>query len=163
MQRSYSEIKTWETENARLFPDLMKLIDEGHTITIPLRGISMRPFLEDRRDTALLKKLENVKVGDPVLAEILPGKWVLHRIISLKDNDVILLGDGNLTPEFCQQADLRAEVVGFYRKKRSNIDSISGYKWRIYSWFWMHLLPVKITRRIVLALYRRWVRVFGAI
>ena len=51
--------------NAILLPEIVKLMDEGHTVTIRLRGFSMRPFLEDNRDKALLTKAINPKVGDP--------------------------------------------------------------------------------------------------
>ena len=53
-------------------------LGEGHTVTLPLRGRSMRPFLEDGRDKALLEAVkETPKVGDTVLAEIHPGHFVL--------------------------------------------------------------------------------------
>ena len=49
--------------NAILIPEIIRLLDEGHTVTLRLRGYSMRPFLEDDRDVALLVKAETVKVG----------------------------------------------------------------------------------------------------
>ena len=72
--------------NAVLLPEVIALLDEGHTVTLPLRGYSMRPFLEDGRDKALLQKPQSINVGDPVLAEIAPGHYVLHRIIGMKVN-----------------------------------------------------------------------------
>lgn len=58
--------------NAVILPEIVKLMDEGHTITLRLRGFSMRPFLEDNRDKALMTKATHPRVGDPVLAEIAP-------------------------------------------------------------------------------------------
>lgn len=37
-------------------PEIIRLLDEGRSVIIRLKGFSMRPFLEDRRDKALLKK-----------------------------------------------------------------------------------------------------------
>lgn len=51
--------------NAILIPEIIRLLDEGHTVTLRLRGYSMRPFLEDDRDVALLVKAGTVKVGPP--------------------------------------------------------------------------------------------------
>ena len=70
--------------NAILIPEIIRLLDEGHTVTLRLRGYSMRPFLEDDRDVALLVKAETVKVGDPVLAEISPRHYVFHRIVAIE-------------------------------------------------------------------------------
>ena len=48
---SKSNIKTVEKQfaNADFIPEIIKLLDEGHTVTLLLRGYSMRPFLEDTR------------------------------------------------------------------------------------------------------------------
>ena len=46
--------------NAEFLPEVVKLMDEGHTITLRLKGFSMRPFLEDNRDKALIAKAENI-------------------------------------------------------------------------------------------------------
>ena len=74
------DIKVTEKQfsNAILIPEIIKMINEGHTVTLPLKGFSMRPFLEDGRDKALLTKPVNPKVGDPVLAETYPLHFVLH-------------------------------------------------------------------------------------
>ena len=56
--------------NQTLLPEVIRLLNEGHTVTLRLRGYSMRPFLEDNRDKALLRKTSNPHIGDPVLAEI---------------------------------------------------------------------------------------------
>jgi hypothetical protein len=51
--------------------------------------------------------------------------------------------------------------VGFYRKNRKKLDRTDGWKWRTYSWLWMHLRPI---RRYLLAAYRRiWLPLFGPI
>lgn len=119
----------------------------------------MRPFLEDNRDRALLRKPQNPKIGDPVLAEIAPKHFVLHRIISMKGNEVTLRGDGNLGCEHCRKEDIKAEVVGFYRKGRKSLDRTDGIKWRLYSLIWTRLYPI---RRYLLAFYRRiWIPILG--
>lgn len=102
--------------NAQLLPEIIKLLNEGHTVTLQLRGFSMRPFLEDKRDKALLAKREIYNIGEPVLAEISPRHYVLHRIIKIEGEDVTLKGDGNLTTESCKMKDIKAIAVGFYRK-----------------------------------------------
>ena len=147
--------------NAMLLPEIVKLLDEGHTVTLRLRGFSMRPFLEDGRDKALLIKADNPKVGDPVLAEVDPKHFVLHRIIKIDGDQVILRGDGNLADEQCNIKDVKGAVIGFYRKERETMDRTDGWKWRTYSWIWVRLYPI---RRYLLAFYRRiWLKLFKPI
>ena len=129
--------------NEVFLPQVVALLHEGHTATLPLRGRSMRPFLEDGRDKALLQLTDEPRVGDAVLAEISPGHFVLHRIIKIENGKVTLRGDGNLSNEHCRVEDIRAKAIGFYRKGRSRLDSTDGRKWRIYSWWWTRLFPLR--------------------
>ena len=140
-------------ENAVFLPEIVKMLNEGHTVTLTLKGYSMRPFLEDGRDKALFVKPSTVAVGDPVLAEIAPQHYVLHRIICM--------GDGNLSTEHCLKSDVVGAVIGFYRKGRKTLDRTDGWKWRSYSFVWTRLYPI---RRYLLGIYRRiWIPIFGVI
>ncbi len=159
MQQSHLNKETVEISNDVLIPVIFKMLDEGHTATLHLRGYSMRPFLEDNRDDALLTKPKEIKVGDPVLALTTRGYYVLHRVIKIDGDMITLLGDGNLSTEECTRENVGAAVIGFYRKGRKKMDLTTGKKWRIYSWIWMHLFPI---RRILLGVYRRiWIPIFG--
>lgn len=137
--------------NSIIMPEIVNMLNEGHTVTLRLRGYSMQPFLEDGRDKALLKKPVTIKNGDPVLAEISKGMYVLHRIIKMEGNSLILRGDGNISTEVCHISDIKGIAIGFYRKGRDKIDLTDGIKWRIYSFFWTALFPL---RRYLLFLYR---------
>ena len=145
------EVKEVEFANAILIPEIVKMMEEGHTVTLRLRGFSMRPFLEDNRDKALMKKAVNPQVGDPVLAEIGPKHFVLHRIIRIDGDAVTLRGDGNLNVEHCRISDVKGAVIGFYRKGRNTLDRTDAMKWRIYSRIWCALFPI---RRYLLFIYR---------
>lgn len=124
---------------------------EGKTVTLPLRGRSMRPFLEDNRDKAILTITPDINTGDAVLAEISKGHFVLHRIVAIDGNLITLRGDGNLNVEHCTLSDIRAKAIGFYRKGRNKADMTEGYKWRLYSWLWTRLFPIR--RYLLFALH----------
>lgn len=161
MPQSNLEITEVQFPNATILPQIVQLMDEGHTVTLRLRGFSMRPFLEDNRDKALMTKAVAPKVGDAVLAEVRPKFYVLHRIIKIDGDDVTLRGDGNLGVENCKLKDVKGFVIGFYRKGRNKLDKTNGVKWRVYSFFWTRLFPI---RHYLLAFYRRiWLRLFGPI
>lgn len=141
--------------NSVLLPEVVRLVNEGHTVTLPLKGNSMRPFLCHMRDKALLTQLDGLHVGDPVLAETAPGHFVLHRLIAVDGDNVTLRGDGNLGDEHCRREDVKALAAGFFRKGRSEADMITSRKWRIYSWFWTRLYPF---RRYLLMLHHLFFR-----
>ncbi len=129
--------------NDILIPHIVGQINSGHTVTLPLKGFSMRPFLQNGRDKALLAKPSKARVGDPVLAEVESKRYVLHRIVRIEGEAVTLLGDGNLCPEHCTLKDIKARVIGFYRKGRSTLDKVDGWKWRTYSKVWVSLRPIR--------------------
>ncbi len=143
MPQDHIQIKTMQMANALLLPEVVRMLNEGHTVTLPLRGYSMRPFLENGRDKALLKAIGQPQVGDAVLAEITEGHFVLHRIIRIEGEHVTLRGDGNLGEEHCRIADVKAKAIGFYRKGRNKLDATDGRKWKVYSWWWTRLYPIR--------------------
>lgn len=140
-------------DNRELIPEIVRLINEGHSVTLRVKGRSMRPFLEDGRDKVVLAKPECVEVGDVVLADTVEKGYVIHRLAAFDKQTgwCVLRGDGNLDFENCDINDVLAKVVAFVRKNDASGISVDSRRWRLYSWIWMRLLPV---RRYLLAFYR---------
>lgn len=146
--------------NELFIPKVREFLDEGMPfVTFRVRGISMRPFLEHERDCVALVLPKEIKVGDVILAEVEPQHYVLHRVIIRQGDDLVLKGDGNVKGiETCMVKDVVALAVGFYRKGRRKADLVTGWKWRTYSWIWMHTMCM---RRYLLAAHRRiWLKIF---
>lgn len=140
-----------ELPNDLFLKGVRELLQEGHTATLRVRGNSMRPFLEDRRDSIVLTAVTHVEVGDAVLSEISPGTYVFHRIIAIDGDQVTLMGDGNVRgTEHCTKEDVKANAVAVIRKGKTY--STESRRWRRYSRVWMRLRPV---RRWLLAIHRR--------
>jgi hypothetical protein len=150
-----------EVSNAILIPEIIKMLNEGHTVTISIKGFSMRPFLENGRDSVLLSQPAKICKRDIVLAEIQPGHYVLHRIIRINGYEVVLRGDGNTGTEHCTLHDIKGFAKGFYRKGRKKPDKTNGLKWKLYSLMWCTLLPAR--RYILTAYHRIWIPIFGPI
>lgn len=139
-----------ELPNEIFLKEVRALIAEGHLVTLRVRGVSMRPFLEDRRDKIVLTKLQTPKVGDAVLAEITSGKYVYHRIVAIEGDKVTLKGDGNVWgTEECRIENLAASTQMLIRKDRCY--SPHGRMWRCYSALWPEW---PLARRVLLKLYR---------
>lgn len=130
--------------------EVVRLVEDGVSVTLPVNGNSMLPFIIGGRESVILKKSSHPKVGDVVLAWA--GRYVVHRIIRIDSDNVTLMGDGNLVgTEHCAVGDIKAKVthvVGADQKPHN-----------LYTWWrcgavrlWWYLRPC---RRYLLAVYRR--------
>lgn len=138
-------------ENSMFLPQVVQLIQEGHKATIIARGNSMRPFIEDSRDKLVFGKVDHLRVGDVILAEVEEGHFVCHRIEAIKDGVVTMRGDGNVEgTEVFPEANVRAKLLQVVRKGKTYTLTNSRV-WKCYSAVWPKLLPM---RRYLLALYR---------
>ena len=147
---SPKSIKKIQVRNDLILPQVRQMIKEGHSVTIGVKGYSMRPFLEHIRDKVVLVSPENLTVGDAVLAEIRLGYFVLHRIIAIDGLHVTLMGDGNLSgTESCKITDVAGKVKTYIRKGKA-IEAQSAVLCR-YIACWRKCLPI---RRYLLYIYR---------
>lgn len=136
-----------------IIQEAIRLVNEGISVTFPVKGWSMLPFIIGGRESIILQKPETPKVGDVVLAWVESNRYVVHRIIRLEEGQVTLMGDGNVAgTEHCMLADVKAlatHVVDAKGRKRYLYT-----RWRRWAAkVWFHLLPI---RRYLLALYRKY-------
>lgn len=148
------ENRTLHIENNLLVQEITRMFNElgKQSITIVIRGYSMRPFLEDRRDKVILVPPRTPKRDDVVLARTEDNRYALHRVIKAENGTYTMQGDGN--PTYMQEeftdADIIAVAQAFIRKgKLITTESIT---WRGYSFIWRISKPF---RRILLGVYRR--------
>lgn len=147
-------METISLSNDRLIPEVGHMIQDGHTVTMTVRGRSMRPFIEDGRDRVVLGAPKDVRNGDVVLARTAEKGYVIHRLMRITEQtgECILQGDGNLDIEHCRKQDILAKVETILRKQKGTPYSTSGTIWRTYSKVWTALRPI---RRYLLAIWRR--------
>ena len=132
-----------------LMPEVGRLIREGKTVVLPVRGNSMRPFIQNGNDCVELHPLPPVlRKGDVVLARTSKGYYVLHRVTAISPDLLTLEGDGNIgLRETCRPSDVlaRAEwVIDAHKERHSLLDRRARIKWRM----WYMLRPL---RRVLLA------------
>lgn len=140
-------------DNAVLLSEVTRLVRCGYTVTIPVRGNSMQPFLADGRDAVALcaHEASSLRVGALALVRTSDGRIVLHRIVRRSASRLWLQGDGNPGQiEEADVADVLAVAVAVVRKGRTY--RVAGRAWRVYSWCWRHL---GVGRRYALAVWRR--------
>lgn len=135
-----------------IIEEAIRLVKEGATVTFPVNGQSMLPFIIGGKESVILHAPEQIAVGDVVLAWVDGNRYVVHRIINIDGERVTLMGDGNLGgTEHCLLNDIKARVTHVVSADNKKHD-LSDW-WRVLAaklWYW--LLPV---RRYLLAIYRR--------
>lgn len=112
-------------------------------------GVSMLPLLKQGRDLFTIeKKSGRCKRYDVVLYKRQPQSYVLHRVVEVRENDYVILGDNCLNKEYgIKDEDIVGVMTSFVRKGREYSVHNKGY--RIYSGVWYFLYPV---RRILMKL-----------
>ena len=143
-----------EVENSLMMQEITRMFSTmgKKSVTFTVRGYSMRPFLEDRRDKVILTPPRKPRKGDVVLAQTGDGTYALHRVIRIDSNGYTMQGDGN--PTYMTERFTYADIIGIADafERKGKIYRTDGRTWRTYSAIWRALKPF---RRILLALYRR--------
>lgn len=95
-----------------IIKEAVRLVSEGLSVTLPVNGRSMLPFIIGGKESVILQQPEELKVGDVVLAWVVGDRYVVHRIISINGDDITLMGDGNLAgTERCTVAGVKAKAT----------------------------------------------------
>lgn len=138
--------------NHEIIAEAIRLMDEGITVTLPVDGRSMLPFIIGGKESVILQKPTNPKVGDVVLAWVEGCRYVVHRIIGIDGDRVTLMGDGNLIgTEHCTLGDIKAIATHVVSADDKKHDLYNRWRKLAAKW-WYRLRPV---RRYLLAIYRR--------
>lgn len=114
---------------------------------LPFRGVSMLPMLRQGIDTVELAPLpEKLKKYDLPVYQYPSGKYVMHRVVDVKEDHYICMGDNTYVYEKITPEQMLGVVSAFKRgEKRIEVDAL-GY--RIYCRIWVMSYPLR-------KLYRR--------
>lgn len=145
--------KTIIKDKGIMMEEIRTLVSEGKTVTLTVKGNSMNPFIVHLRDRMTIGpwKDADIRKGTVALVKDTRGNYVIHRIIRREEDSVTLLGDGNVG--FTETATLD-NIIGIMHNidRKGRIWTSESAMWRLYSWFWMTLTPL---RRYPLALWRK--------
>ena len=93
-------------------------LNERGTLTYSNVGVSMMPLLRQGRDLFTVRKKgpERGKVGDVVLYKRPPDKYVLHRIVEVRRDSYVILGDNCVNREYgIRDSDILGVMTGYIR------------------------------------------------
>ncbi|MBO4561694.1 MAG: S24/S26 family peptidase [Bacteroidaceae bacterium] len=131
-----------------IIKEAVRLVQDGVSVTFPVKGRSMLPFIFGGRESVILQKPQDIQRGQVVLAEIAPDRYVVHRIIKVETDRITLMGDGNISgTESCPPDKVLAiatHVVDEKGQRRPLYSRARNAKAKL----WYHIRPL---RRYILA------------
>lgn len=109
---------------------------------LPFRGVSMLPMLRQGIDTVELSPLpEKLKKYDLPVYQYPSGKYVMHRVVAVKEDHYICLGDNLIQRETIYPQQLIGVVSAF--KRGDKRISVNAFGYRLYSRVWVAIFPVR--------------------
>ena len=124
-----------------LVPLLQMQMETAGQAWLTVTGGSMMPMLHHRKDRVLLEPVQKpFKKGDLILYLRHNGAYVLHRILKVKQDQLICCGDNQFRKEIIGKDQVLAVVVGFTRKGKQVTVESRGYRRYVALWVGLHPL-----------------------
>ena len=129
---------------------LKALTEEGKTVNMKVVGNSMSPFLTHDRDAVCFEKCNRkLRVGDIVFFERRDGRYIMHRICKIREDEHYLVGDAQTQIEGpIEEAQIFAIVT---KVRRNGICMGPGdFWWEFFEHIWVRIIPL---RKPLVAIY----------
>ena len=81
--------------NDEFFSQVVSLLEKGQRVTIPVKGVSMLPFIRGERDLVELTAPDREALQrDDIVLFRYHGRWIMHRILKVDKGIATIQGDG---------------------------------------------------------------------
>ena len=81
--------------NDEFFSQVVSLLEKGQRVTIPVKGVSMLPFIRGERDLVELTAPDREALQrDDIVLFRCHGRWIMHRILKVDKGIATIQGDG---------------------------------------------------------------------
>ena len=125
-----------------IVPLIRESLEANVCAIIPVRGVSMLPFLKEGRDSVVLAEVAKPpKKRDIVLYQRADGSYVLHRIASVGET-YTCIGDAQFVFEKeIESSQLIARVTAI--KRNGRLSKVGNPIYRLSVWFWSITRPMR--------------------
>ncbi len=126
--------------------DYESYLAEHDSLTYRMTGVSMLPLLREGRDLFTVRRKEpgeRCRPGDVVLYRRPPSHYVLHRVMKVRSEDYVILGDNCIAREYgIRDEDILGIMTGYIRKGTAH--STGELPYRLYTFLMLHASGVRI-------------------
>ena len=141
---------TESTENIRDTVEHALAVD-GYYIA-RTSGVSMQPLFKTHRDAIVITPPKReLRKYDVVLYPYGDGRYVLHRIVGVRDKVYLIRGDNTYTLERVPKERVIGVMTAFNRKGKRY--DLTEFSYKFYSRFWNFIYPIRyllvLTRRVL--------------
>ena len=138
-----------------LLPLVYERLEAGFKVRyLTFRGVSMLPMLRQGKDSVELAPLpEKLKKYDLPVYRRKSGQLVMHRVVAVKEDHYICLGDNTEEYETIYPEQMIGVVTAFKRKEKRIETDAKGY--RLYCRLWRPTRPLRILYKRGKRLLRR--------
>ncbi len=105
-------------------------LNERGTLIYSNVGTSMMPLLRQGRDLFTVRKKgqERCRAGDVVLYKRPPDQYVLHRIVEVREDGYVILGDNCVNREYgIRDSDILGVMTGYIRDGKEHSVTEQAY------------------------------------
>ena len=131
-----------------------ELIKSGKIVATTV-GVSMRPLIKQGRDSVMIEKpVTRLNKNDVALYKRYDGKYVLHRIVEVRPDDYVFLGDNCMSREYGIKDEQVIGVMTALVRGGKDID-LNGFGYKLYVNVWCALTPVRIIWKKFIAFLKK--------
>ena len=127
-----------------LMPFLQERLAAGQNICyVRFRGVSMLPMLRQGKDSVDLAPLpKRLKKYDLPVYLRSDGQYVMHRVIKVKENYYVCLGDNTIEYEYIYPEQLIGVVCAFHRGEHKI--EVNNFWYQMYCRVWWGIRPLRM-------------------
>ena len=105
------------------------------------KGVSMQPMLHQNRDLVIIRVPDSRLMKNDVALYKCGEKYVLHRVIDVKDGYYLIRGDNTYSLEHVPENAVIGVLTDFQRKGKQY--SVTDARYQRYVRFWDAVYPVR--------------------
>ena len=94
-------------------------------------------------NTLIVRPRGRLKKYDVPVYRTPGGKYIMHRIVRVRPEDYVIIGDNRLQKEYVTDDSICGVLAGFYKDGKRYVDCQNSRRYRLYSRVWVALYPVR--------------------
>ena len=126
-------------DNQILGEVIIETLNRKQKAAFIVKGRSMMPFFKDGKTIVSLDKKSYYEKNDVIFFRY-KGHLKLHRIINIKNDDIVACGDYLFQKEYIKHDDIIGYVESFQTK--DNITDTNQFTYRLSVQLWKFIKPV---------------------